>query len=292
MMKTSALFFVCVSVFALVSCRTILNNGISGSEHAALPPYQITEEPHVDIAVSAEAGGTGTSSPGKESMNSNFAKGSAILQWQNLLDSNRLCGSASISGWGGKIVEHADEDEAFMPSYRDSIFYGGTTALRVGCRLFSAGRKIYVPSVEILYSYEGGPYIDSRRDLEDIKINDKDQFVNLKPNHSSFMVSVIPVDFTFSLFHGEMRLVNSYGWTDQASEAYDQRKRRNDEMDDDEDKNDWGMILPMQYEFSMTYKPSFCDAYITMNLNFLNQYHDDDSGFTSGFSIGLGYVFR
>lgn len=282
MKKMLGLFFVCLSVFVLVSCQTTLNSGIAGAEHAALPPYQITEESQVDIAVSAQGGSTQTNGVFTENTSSNFLQGNAILQWQNLLSSNTLCGSISLSGWGGKIDDFSGESEKYMPSENDSRYYGGTAALRVGRRFGSGESRIYAPAVEILYSYEDGPYIDARRDLADIKIYGDDQFINLKPNHSTVMFSLIPLDLTFSLFRGEMRIVNSYGWNDQwLAEC----RRESDEVK-------WSRIQPFQYEFSMTFKPSFCDAYITMDFDFLRQMTADDSGLSTGFSIGLGYVFR
>jgi len=288
MRKLYSISIILASVFIILSCSTFLTIGTTGTDTIAIPPYN--EDKNVNMAFSIQSGVSTGIQPiffAWVFPYSTYSQGNFIIQFKNITQ-RKLHSTSTLSIWNGYFYD-PQTDKIIEKENRQ--FYGSTATFRIGYEKKYFDTVTNIPSFELLYSYEAGPFFQTRNDLIDL---DESEFKNLKPYKHNFIISIIPFDYTFLTNYGDFRITNSYGWND-SSTAY-KIKLIPIFLKESFDIVDALFILsPIQYEIGFSYKPKNIKLYTTANVNIytnINTYKDTNMIDTNlGLSIGFGYLF-
>ncbi|MHB8132382.1 MAG: hypothetical protein ACYDEX_25800 [Mobilitalea sp.] len=292
MMKWSHHLLVALAFSVNISCQTVMNTGITGSERGPLQPYKNIYEKEIDFSFSGQLGSSYTlTTPDylNDFIGSKFLKGNLSLQWQNMLKNNRFCGSASAHAWTGDLVNIPDgEYNQYISSESDKKFFGSAISLRLGIRNIHDSKTYSVPSVELLYAYEAGQYYALRKYISTTVLKELDSPINMKPERSSFVLSIIPYDKTFFGKRTAHRLSYALGWNNQWLQLVSDTVPDNLFMSLDT----FIIFFPTNIGLDYSFQPNSSNIFFSVNGNITNLYIDNYKSSNFGISLGIGYLLK
>lgn len=214
-MKSHCIPLLSVSVLCL-SCATIQTPAGGRLVETGLPAFDASKMKDADIAISFDAS---TNSPGLLPLlfidgNTLFSVGGRLALQGFDLDAGVSASLGACYGMG-RSAGYSISSSAIAPD--EGSFTVASAFLRLGLARSWQG-SLYLPAVQLSYSWEGGPYFDYRA-LADVGM---DMFIfsapdiNLKDERARWMLSLIALDMNTPVGDGDaVRVSTELGWSDQ-----------------------------------------------------------------------------
>ncbi len=255
-------FFVCILILATVSCATVTSPGNLGSESSIPPPFNLVDENTAQqISLSAQIsynGGPPFFPPVVYSQDSLSAQITGIFQSRPKHESG-VFHSLQAGVWysinNGRVLP-----EDYTRNYYQLWGLGGTAAYRFGWGHRTQFTDINVPAIQVEYSYEGGPYLETRKDIS--KIEDE-LYLNLWSLPHRIVFGVVPLDYSssFSRF-GNMRNSLEFLWDARLVHLFCNALYR-DPAEDVKNRLLVLLFLPDGLRWQISWQPSRSPLYVT-----------------------------
>ncbi len=206
-------------LFGMSSCMTLLYPGITDHGSPLLPPYDPSIESDTSFSTSFGIG-SGSLRYGSLPMLGeyklvNWVEGGAAYQWQDIKGGN--CGSLSLgANWGnadaGLLLSQSEPDP-------EREFIGMSASLRLGIPFALSPTLLYVPSLQVTYHREFGPWAQLRPSLERGTAYDypfelvSHRVENFSTKPDSFFIRLAVLDLSFTTMTAPYRLSAEIEWS-------------------------------------------------------------------------------